>query len=93
MLRLYHVAAARRYHASYFMKMVSEQGGVEAVRALVKGDTVQSGLFRLHELGLLDVSTENLILNPKYDELFLSSEKRSARERVQALGFTPGGWE
>lgn len=93
MVRLYHVAAAQGYHATYFMRMVSEKGAVEAAKALVKGDTVQSGLFRLHELGLLHISTENLVLNPKYDELFLSSEKRAARERLLALGFSPGGWD
>ena len=93
MRRLYHVAAAKGYHATLFMQMVAQKGGPEAARILIEGDTVQTGLFRLAELGLLQVSVENTVLNPKCDELFLSRVKRAARERLEALGFTSGGWE
>ncbi|MEP0766904.1 MAG: hypothetical protein HRF45_10250 [Fimbriimonadia bacterium] len=93
LLRTYVDAAKRGYHATYFMQMLETYGGVEMAKRLLDDDQVQSGLYRLAELGLLRLSVENLVLNPVYDELFLSSVKNAARKRLEDLGFEPGGWD
>ncbi|MDR3690271.1 MAG: hypothetical protein P4L46_12895 [Fimbriimonas sp.] len=93
MIRLSDTAAKRGYHPRYFLQMIETRGAVAAARILLKGESVQSGLFRLAELGLLQHSMENIMLNPKYVELFTTTEKRVAGARLEALGFTPGLWE
>jgi hypothetical protein len=92
LVRTYKVAAQHGYHATYFMLMLAQRGGVGTAEHLLDDATVQSGLFRLKEVGLLHLSVENLVLNPKFDALFLSKYKRAARERLEALKFAPGQW-
>jgi len=93
LIETYKVAAKHGYHATYFLKMIGTHGGVETAKRLLADDQVQTGLFRLAELKILHISVENLVLERKYDELFLTSEKRAARERLRELGFEPGGSE
>ncbi len=93
LVRTYKVAAQHGYHATYFMQMLGERGGVGTAEHLLGDEKVQSGLFRLKEEGLLHLSVENLVLNPRFSELFLSKCRRAAEERLKALNFTPGRWE
>lgn len=92
LVRTYKIAAQHGYHATYFMQMLAEKGGVGTAEHLLGDDKVQSGLYRLKEEGLLHLSVENLVLNQRYGELFLSKYKRAALERLQTLQFTPGRW-
>lgn len=88
LVRTYKIAAQHGYHATYFMQMLAEKGGVGTAEHLLGDDKVQSGLFRLKEEGLLHLSVESLVLNPRFSELFLSKHKRAAKERLQVLGYT-----
>lgn len=93
LVRTYKIAAQHGYHATYFMQMLGAMGGVGTAEHVLSDDKVQSGLYRLKEEGLLHLSVENLVLNPKYADLFLSKYTRAARQRLDDLDFTPGGWD
>lgn len=77
------------YNPTYFLQMVHEHGGVEAVRRLLKTPNYQDGLTSLWEIGRLDMSCEAAALNPKYASLFTETEKREARKRLKAMNYTP----
>ena len=49
----YEVARERDYIPAYFMQMLEEFGGVETAKRLLAKKEVQTGLFRLWELNLL----------------------------------------
>jgi hypothetical protein len=78
-----------KYNPTYFSQMVHEHGGVGAVRLLLKSPNFQDGLTSLWEIGQLDFSIEVAVLNPKWSSLFTLAEKREAKKRLTALGYTP----
>lgn len=75
------------YNPTYFLQMVAEFGGVEAVRRLLKTPNYQDGLTTLWEIDRLDMSCEAAVLNPKYATLFTEAEKREARKRLKAMNY------
>jgi len=77
------------YNPTYFLQMVAEFGGVEAVRRLLKTPNYQDGLTTLWELQRLDMSCEAAVLNPKYATLFTDAERREARKRLGAMAYEP----
>jgi hypothetical protein len=77
------------YNPTYFLRMVSEMGALEATRALLRSQHAQAGLTRLWELGLLDWSVEAAVVSREYGALFSPEEQRIARQRLQALGWSP----
>lgn len=87
------LAKKHGYNATLFRQMLRQHGGLGTAQRLLSTEAPQYGLLRLKELGLLKNSLENTVLNPKYDELFLTKEKRTARERLDDFHFEPGGWE
>jgi hypothetical protein len=52
-----------------------------ACRRLLQSPEPQEGLFKLWELGLLDVSIEALVLCPLFQPLFAQEEHTEARSR------------
>lgn len=93
LIETYKVAAKHGYHATYFMQMLGERGGVGTAKKLLEDRDVQMGLYRLAQKGLLRVSVENLVLNPRYEGLFEEVERDNARRRLKDLKFEPGGWD
>lgn len=77
------------YNPTYFLQMVAEFGGVEAVRRLLKTPNYQDGLTTLWEIGRLDMSCETAALDPRYATLFTFAEKREARRRLQSMNYAP----
>ncbi len=55
-------AAAKRYTLTKFMQMRDRWGTVEAIRRLVVGGDIQSGLKRLVELDLVEYFIEAAVL-------------------------------
>ena len=76
------------YNPSYFLQMVNDHGGAGAVRRLLQGPDPQAGLTSLWEIKRLDMSCEAAVLNPKYAALFTAQEKREAKRRLAAVGYT-----
>ncbi len=73
------------YNPTYFLRMVHEHGGVEAVRRLLKSENFQAGLTTLWELKRLDDSIEAAVLHKKWAPLFTEAEKKTALKRLEAM--------
>ena len=70
------------YWASYFLRAVRSQGGVETARRLLQQKGLSKGLLRLREKDRLDLSMETLVLAPEYRALFTDEERAIASRRL-----------
>lgn len=86
MAKIYEDAKKDGYTASYFLRMLSEHGGVETARRLVNSDTPSEGFTRLWMMKRLELSVEALILKPEWQSLFNDDERKRARERLEKYG-------
>lgn len=75
------------YSATRFLQMVSELGGVEAARHLLRAPSVSDGFTTLWEGGRLDLSVEAHVLRPEFEALFDDAERRTARRRLSDYGY------
>lgn len=75
------------YQPTYFLKMVSELGGVETAKRLLKTPNAQQGFGTLQKLGRLDLSMEAHVIKPEYATLFSDAEIDEARERLERQGY------
>lgn len=75
------------YNATRFLNMVANDGGLHTAHVLLATDEPSDGFEKLWECGRLDLTVENLVLNPMYRELFSESELEVAKQRLSALGF------
>lgn len=87
MVGIYHAAARIGYRASRFLRMVTDHGGLEAAKRLLRAPKEQSGLTQLWELRRLDLSVEALVLQERWDTLFSDEERQKARDRLDAHGY------
>ena len=87
MLNTYDVAAKHGYHATYFLRMVSEHGGGGAAKRLLSTPQEQAGLTRLWELKLLHISVEALVLEEPWDKLFSDAERQTALDRLKSYRY------
>ena len=56
-----------KYKASWYLDMLMARGGLQTAKDLLKTrEDVQSGLVKLWDLGRLDLSVENLVLQPEW---------------------------
>lgn len=79
--------ASLGYTASRFHQMLSaENDGVAVARRLVMAEASE-GLWRLHELGRLDLSVEMSVLRPEYEELFDEPTRDRAHSKLTDLEF------
>jgi hypothetical protein len=74
------------YDATYFRRMLGTHGPVEAARRLVSDPAPSYGLWRLHQMGHLDMSVEMWVLLPWYEPLFAPELRRRAETKLNALG-------
>lgn len=77
----------RGYIPTYFLRMLDEYGGVQTAKRLLSKHDTQTGLFKLWELGLLDVSMEAIVLQDRFRTLFSEAEIAEARRRLEELGY------
>lgn len=75
------------YHATIFLRMVSERGGVAAARQLLHASNVSDGFTALWERKRLDLTMEALILRSEFGSLFISEELATARNRLEQYGY------
>ena len=75
------------YTAGYFLQMISELGGLEAARQLLRSDAPSDGFTTLWEKHRLDLSVEYHVLLPQYEHLFDRREPETAYRRLKDYGF------
>jgi hypothetical protein len=75
------------YNAIRFLEKVKAVGGVTAAKQWLSKDTPQEGLFKLWELGRLDLSMEALVLRKQFRKLFTDEELTQARKRLHDLNY------
>ena len=75
------------YNPTYWQRMVSDHGAINAAKRLLTGSRASDGFTRLWELGRLDLSVESVILLPKYADLFTPDERAEARRRLELYEF------
>jgi len=71
------------YVATWFIQMVTEEGGVEAARRLLHTNEPSDGFTTLWEHGRLDLSVEDHVLRPEFAALFTDEERSVARQRLR----------
>ncbi len=69
--------------------MVTEQGGLQAAKTLLRTNALSDGLVELWRRGRLDLTMEALILRSPWKTLFTEEELAIAAERLRELGYTP----
>jgi len=77
------------YNPTYFLRMVSDIGGVQAAKQLIKADKPSDGFTTLWELGRLDLSVEAHVLKLEYEILFSDEERQTCLHRLEAYGYKP----
>ena len=88
MVNIYNRAKAEcNYQPSYFLKMVSELGGLEAAKRLLSATDAQQGFGTLQRLGRLDLTMEAHVIKPEFAELFSDAEIDEAKERLDQQGY------
>ena len=88
MVRIYETAKRELgYTATRFIQMVSEHGGVEAARQLLRAPGVSDGFTTLWEHGRLDLSVEAHVLRPEFASLFKAQERAIAVKRLSDYGY------
>ncbi len=90
MLQIYQRAKEEcGYNATRFLQMVANDGGLRTAQKLLDTANPSDGFVELWKNRHLDLSMEYLVLNPKYRSLFSQQEIETAKERLNAYGFTP----
>lgn len=75
------------YNATRFRQMLIDEGdGVTVARRLVMADGTD-GLWRLKQMGRLDMSVEMWVLHPEYEELFDEVTRDHAYAKLRAMDF------
>jgi len=91
MLGLYKTAISEAgYNATRFLRMVSENGGMDAARTLLHASSVSEGYVALWERQRLDLTVEALVLQDKWKALFTPAEIEIARKRLAEYGYPAG---
>ena len=82
-------SVARGYWASYFLRGVRNQGGLNYAHQLLAMAGTTEGFERLRQEGRLDLTMEALVLRPEYASLFSSVERQEAAHRLARAGYQP----
>lgn len=78
------------YHATYFLGMLADLGGLETARRLIRLSAVSDGFTALWERRRLDLSVEALVLREEFASLFTEDEREPAERRLRDYGWVPG---
>ena len=74
------------YNATYFLRMLSDHGGLATARRLLRAPVVSEGFTSLWERKRLDLTVEALVTSPKFAGLFTPDEIDLARQRLAQFG-------
>jgi hypothetical protein len=88
MLNVYQVAKRElNYSATYFLRMVSEFGGLSAARRLLAARDLSDGFTELYLKKRLDLTAEAQMIRPEFRVLFTPDEIAIAEKRLSDLGY------
>lgn len=73
------------YTPRRFEEMLDSSDAVTVAKRLVTSGDLQDGLKRIHSLGRLDLSMEQIMLDPKFAPLFTAEELQAASWRLSQL--------
>jgi hypothetical protein len=73
------------YNPTVFTSMLERHGAVQTAKRLIAAGELQSGIKRLAELGRLDITMEQIMLEPEFAPLFAEGELAAARWRLDQL--------
>lgn len=87
-MRAIYVEAKRQlgYDATYFLRMLSEQGPMRTAVQLVTSTSPSQGFSYLWERGRLDLTVEAVVVRPEFEPLFEDWVVRAATERIETYG-------
>lgn len=74
-----------KYHPTRFEQMLQSSDAVTLAKKLVASGELQDGLKKLKGMGRLDLSMEEIMLEPKFAPLFAKQELDAARWRLSQL--------
>ena len=77
------------YNPSYTLQMIPESGPLGTCQRILATAQPSDGFTRLWELGRLDLTIENIALQPQFSDLFTEEEQAVARRRLEELGYHP----
>lgn len=73
------------YYPARFEQMLQEIDTITLAKNFVKSGELQHGLKKLKEMNRLDLSSEGIMLNPRFEPLFTRQELEAARWRLKQL--------
>jgi len=80
-------AAGGPYWPRRYLQMVRTHGGLAAAQRWLARRDRPTGFDRLQKLGLLNLSVEALVLQPRFRVLFTPQEIAAARRRLENAGY------
>lgn len=80
-----HTSIELGYRPSIFIRMLEQHGGVQTAKRLIASGEIQSGIRKMAELGRLDITMEQIMLEPEFAPLFTKGELEAARWRLEQL--------
>ena len=91
MLDIYESARREcQYNATFFLRMVVDNGGLQAAHRLLATGQPSDGFTALWMCGCLNLSVEALVLKPEFASLFGDAERRIASSRLAEYRYKPG---
>ena len=73
------------YNPTVFVGLLERYGGVQTAKRLIAEGEIQYGFKRLAALGRLDLTMEQIMLEPEFASLFTEGELAAARWRLDQL--------
>ncbi|OBH92528.1 hypothetical protein A5678_08705 [Mycobacterium sp. E2733] len=78
------------YPANYYLEMLYRDGALATAHHLLASRNVSDGFTALWRKNRLDLTVENVVLQPEFRSLFSEDEMAAARRRLADHGFHPG---
>ena len=75
------------YKPLIFLDMIAKYGAIETAKRLINSSKPSPGYTKLWEMGCLQYSVENQILDEKWKFVFSDEERSKAKKRLADYGF------
>ena len=76
------------YNPTIYMRMISENGAVNAAKKLVMQDVQSSGFATLIMINKLELSVEASVIKDKYKDLFTDAEVQNSIRKLKEANFS-----
>ena len=76
------------YNPTIYMRMISENGAVNAAKKIVKQDVQSSGFATLIMINKLELSVEASVIKDKYKDLFTDAEIQNSIRKLKEANFS-----